>query len=159
MTTSQSPQSPQPAAPPAPLDNLLLLFATAPAIWYSSVRPDGRAHLAPIWHVWDGHAAYVVTQATAVRARNLAHNRSVSLALPDAINPFIIEGNAAIAPDAVETIQPLFQSKYDWDIRTDAEYDCIIRVTPTKAMAWGSHGEGRWHYDASAGLWLARGAE
>ncbi len=146
-----------PATPPAPLAALLETFAAAPAIWYASVRPDGRAHLAPIWHVWDGRAAYVVTQANAVRARNLAHNPSVSLSLPDAMNPFIIEGTAAVAPDALDAIAPLFKAKYDWDIATDADYGCIIRITPSKAMAWGSHGEGRWRFDADAHLWTAAG--
>ena len=141
------------ATPPAPLDALLETFAAAPAIWYGSVRPNGRAHLAPIWHVWDGRAAYVVTQANAVRIRNLAHNDSVSLALPDPMNPFILEGRAAEAPEALDAIQPLFQSKYDWNLHTDVEYGCIIRIAPTKAMAGGSHGEGRWRYAADAGLW------
>lgn len=138
---------------PAPLADLLDAFAAAEACWFASVRPDGRAHLAPIWFVWDGAAAYVVTQADTVRARNIVHNPSVSLAHPDAINAFIIEGTAAITPDALDAINPLFQRKYDWDLRSEAEYDCIIRVTPTKAMAWGSRGEGRWTYDAAAGLW------
>ncbi len=138
---------------PAPLDALLETFAAAPAIWYGSVRADGRVHLAPIWHVWDGRAAYVVTQRSSVRAHNLAHNASVSLALPDAINPFILEGAAAEAPEALDAIQPFFQAKYDWDISTDAEYDFIIRIAPIKAMAWGSHGEGRWRCDAETGVW------
>jgi hypothetical protein len=25
-----------------------------PIIWLSSVRPDGRPHLVPIWFLWDG---------------------------------------------------------------------------------------------------------
>jgi hypothetical protein len=150
----------QPERPtaPAPLDALLELFAAAPAIWYSSVRSNGRAHLAPIWHVWDGRAAYVVTQANSVRARNLAHNGSVSLALPDPMNAFIMEGDAQEAPTAREAIAPLFQKKYDWNIGTDAEYGCIIRVAPAKALAWGSHGEGRWRYNAATALWAVAGS-
>ena len=140
---------------PVPLDALLESFAAAPAVWYGSVRRDGRVHLAPIWHVWDGRAAFVVTQQNAVRARNLVFNSSVSLALPDAINPFILEGTASEAPEALDAIQPLFQSKYDWNLRDDAEYGFIIRVIPGKAMAWGSHGEGRWRYNADSGAWTA----
>lgn len=154
---STSPSITSAPAPPVPLAALLEKFAAAPAVWYGSVRRAGRVHLAPIWHVWDGRAAYVVTQREAVRARNLAHNPSVSLALPDPINVFVLEGSAAEAPEAQEAIQPLFQSKYDWNVRADAEYGCIIRVTPAKAMAWGSHGEGRWRYAADTGLWTAGG--
>lgn len=135
------------------LATLLEKFAAAEACWYSSVRPNGRVHLAPIWHVWLDYAAFVVTQRTSVRARNLAHNRSVSLALPDPMNALILEGTAQESPQAAERIRPLFQAKYNWDIATDADYNCIIRVTPVKLMAWGSHGEGRWLFDAARGAW------
>lgn len=154
-TTPAAASAPAAFPPPDSLAALLEMFAAAPAVWYGSVRRDGRVHLAPIWHVWDGRAAYVVTQRAAVRARNLAHNLSVSLALPDPVNVFVIEGSAAEAPDALETIERLFQSKYAWNVRSDTEYDCIIRVTPARAMAWGSHGEGRWRYAADTGLWTS----
>lgn len=139
------------------LASLLEKFAGAEACWYSSVRPNGRLHTAPIWHVWLDYAAYMVTQRSSVRARNLLHNPSVSLALPDAMNALIIEGTAQESPQSAERIRPLFQAKYNWDIATDTEYDCIIRVTPVKLMAWGSHGEGRWQFDLSRGTWSPQG--
>jgi F420H(2)-dependent biliverdin reductase len=133
------------------LTKLLEKLAQAEACWFSSVRPDGRAHLAPIWHVWDGHRLYVVTQATAVRAANIAHHPAVSVALPDPMNVLILEGRAAFAPEQKEMLRPLFQAKYNWDIGTDADYTTVIEVTPTKLMAWGSDGEGRWSFPAAAG--------
>lgn len=136
------------------LTSLLDRFAQAEACWYSSVRSDGRTHLAPIWHIWHQDAIYVVTQTNAVRAQNLRHNRSVSLALPDPMNVLVIEGAAEFAPDAEPTIRPLFQAKYNWDIGNDVDYGCIIRVTPTKVMAWGNHGEGRWRYSPETATWL-----
>lgn len=145
--------------PDATLDRLLVKFAAAEAIWYASVRPDGRPHLAPIWHVWHADAAWVVTQRSTVRAVNLfgtagkPGNPYVSLSLADPMNALILEGVAAEAPGAVELIRPAFQSKYDWNIATDADYQCIIRVAPTKLLAWGNHGEGRWRF--GAGGWEA----
>lgn len=139
-----------PAAQDATLSALLDKFAQADCCWFSSVRPDGRAHLAPIWHVWHNGRAYVVTPSKSVRARNVAHNVGVSLSLPDPMNVFIIEGNAAPANHMEAVLQPFFKAKYDWDISTDAEYDLILAVTPVKLMAWGAHGEGRWHWDAGA---------
>ena len=114
------------------------------------MRPDGRAHLAPIWHVWHAGRVYVVTRDKSVRARNVAHNPHVSVALPDPMNVFIIEGTAAPAPDTEAALQPLFKAKYDWDISTDADYDLILAVTPVKLMAWGDHGEGRWQWSDGA---------
>jgi general stress protein 26 len=126
------------------LNAVIAVIAAAPCCWFSSVRPDGRAHLAPIWHIWHQGQVFVVTQSSAVRARNVRHNPHVSLALPDAMNAIIVEGEARFAPEAQSELRPLFLAKYDWDIATDAPYDAIIAVKPQKIMAWGEHGEGRW---------------
>ncbi len=126
------------------LSAVIAVIAAAPCCWFSSVRPDGRAHLAPIWHVWHEGQVFVVTQSSAVRARNIRHNPHVSLALPDAMNAIIVEGEARFAPEAQNALRPHFLAKYDWDIATDAPYDTIIAVKPQKIMAWGEHGEGRW---------------
>ena len=129
---------------PALLDSLLEQFAAADCCWFASTRPDGRAHLAPIWHVWHGGAAYVVTKDGSARAGNIRHNPAVSLSLPDPMNVFVLEGIARFASEMADDLAPLFQAKYNWDIRTDADYNTIIAVDPVKALAWGSHGEGRW---------------
>lgn len=135
-----------PTTNPTLLTTLLEKFAAADCCWFASTRPDGRAHLAPIWHVWHAGAAYVVTKEASVRAQNIRHNPAVSLSLPDPMNVFVLEGVARFAPEMVEALTPLFQAKYSWDIRTDPGYDTIIAVEPVKALAWGSHGEGRWQH-------------
>lgn len=122
-------------------------LAAAPACWFSTVRPDGRAHMAPVWHVWYEDEIFVVTQPKSVRARNIARNSAVSIALPDPMNVLIVEGEARFAPHAIAGLQPLFLEKYGWDINVDAEYTTIIAVTPKKLMAWGTDGEGRWRFD------------
>ena len=136
----------QKAAPVALLDQLIDKFAAADTCWFSSMRPDGRPHLAPIWCVWHEGRAYVCTPSGSVRARNVACNSSVSLSLPDSYNVFILEGVATPAPEMEAELQPLFLAKYNWDISADAEYDLILAITPKKIMAWGDHGEGRWHF-------------
>lgn len=127
---------------------LLTHFGAADACWFSSTRPDSRPHLAPIWHVVHAGNIYVVTRRTAVRAANIRANAAVSLALADTSNALIIEGVARPAAEMRDTLRPLFLTKYDWDIATDAEYDDIIQVTPRKVITWGSHGEGRWIVEA-----------
>ncbi len=86
----------------------------------------------------------MVSQATSVRAANIAVNPSVSLSWTDPVNPLIIEGTAQPAPEMLDELRPLFQAKFDWDIATDTDYTLILRITPTKFMAWGAFGEGRW---------------
>src|SRR5262245_36050795 len=129
------------------LARLIEKFAQAEACWFSSTRPDGRAHLAPIWHVWYEGRIYVVTQASSVRARNIAHQPAVSLSLPDPINVLIVEGTARVTPEQKGALSPLFKTKYNWDFADDNPYNVIIEVTPTKIMAWGAEGEGRWNFD------------
>jgi general stress protein 26 len=127
------------------LQALIAIVAASEYCWFASVRADGRAHLAPIWHVWHDGQVFIVTQGNSVRARNIASNPSVSVALPDPLNAVIIEGEAYFSPDAQAALQPLFLAKYDWDIVTDHAYDAVIGVTPHKIMAWGSHGDQRWN--------------
>lgn len=126
------------------LSQLMQKFGAAEACWFSSVRKDGRAHLAPIWHVLHEGRIYVVTQRNSVRAANIRHHAAVSLALADTSNALIVEGMAQPKPAMREQLRPLFQEKYGWDIHTDPTYDDVIEVTPTKVIAWGDHGNGRW---------------
>jgi hypothetical protein len=144
MPTSNPPDSIQATQ----LERLLAHFGAADACWFSSTRPDGRPHLAPIWHVVHADCIYVITRRTAVRAANIRANAAVSLALADTNNALIVEGVAHPAAEMSEALRPLFLAKYDWDIATDAEYDDIIQVTPRKVLTWGSHGEGRWIVEA-----------
>lgn len=123
-------------------------FTQAQACWFSSTRPDGRAHLAPIWHVWHEGRIYMVTQSTSVRARNIRHQPAVSLSLPDPVDVVIVEGTARSAPERAAMLTPLFIAKYNWDYDSDTAYQMIIEVIPRKIMAW--HGEAemyRWHFD------------
>lgn len=145
MPTSNQPDGTQATQ----VERLLADFGAADACWFSSVRPDGRPHLAPIWHVVHVGCIYVVTRRTAVRAANIRTNAAVSLSLADTSNALIIEGVARPAAEMHDTLRPLFLAKYNWDIATDAEYDDVLQITPRKVIAWGSHGEGRWIVEAS----------
>lgn len=136
------------------LAELIERFAAAEACWFSSTRPDGRAHLAPIWHVWHDARAYVVTQASAVRAKNIARHPDVSLSLPDTAEVLIIEGHARFAPEQKAALSPLFKAKYEWDFADNNPYNVIIEITPHKMIAWGNGGkwEKRWLFDADGKL-------
>jgi len=123
---------------------LVTRFADEACSWLSTVRPDGRAHSAPIWHVWYQGRAYVVTPARSVKVINIAENPSIVLAHPDPLNPMIIEGWATAANHMRALLVPLFLTKYNWDISNPDAYATVVEITPTKVLAWGSYGEGRW---------------
>jgi general stress protein 26 len=97
-----------------------------------------------MWHVWRRGRIYLVTRSEAVKTTNIATNPSVVVTHPDPMNPIIIEGWAIEAPHMRDALQPLFQQKYDWNIATDAPYDTVIEITPTRLLAWGEQGAGSW---------------
>ncbi len=133
---------------------LVARFAESPCSWLSTVRPNGRAHSSPIWHVWYQGRAYIVTKPGAVKSTNVAENPSVVITHPDPHSPVIIEGWATEANSLHAALQPHFKEKYDWDISTDQDYDTVLEITPTKLMAWGEHGEGRWQGVDVMQIWL-----
>jgi PPOX class probable F420-dependent enzyme len=111
-----------------------------PIIWLSSVRPDGRPHLVPIWFLWDGAAILFFSQPAAQKVRNLRHNPQVMLALDSADageDIVLLEGRAELLGDnAPRSTLPEYAQKYaalmariemaaDWHA---AEYNQAIRV-------------------------------
>jgi len=130
--------------PQTTLDSLLARFAAADCSWISSVRPDGRVHSVPVWHCWASGRVYVATTGNAVKVGNIASNPHVVIALPDPLDPFIIEGVAAVRPIVMPEVAALFKAKYDWDPTTDAGYSALIEIRPSKVIAWGKYGDGRW---------------
>jgi F420H(2)-dependent biliverdin reductase len=106
---------------------------TAKNVWLATVRPDGRPHLVPVWYVVDAGRWYLCTAPGSVKARNLARNPQLALALEDGTNPVIVEGDARpVSPSP--TVVDKFKAKYDWDITTDAHYSSVFEVTVRRTV-------------------------
>lgn len=106
-------------------------------IWFGSVRPDGRPHLAPVWFAWLSGRIFVSTDPKSVKVRNIRDNPRVSLALEDGVHPVICEGTARFIPEPwTEEIRAAFLAKYEWDLTTETQYNQVIEVTPTKWLVW-----------------------
>lgn len=104
-----------------------------PNIWLASVRPDGRPRLVPLWFVWEGGRIYLCVQPASVKARNVAANPQVSLALESGSAPIVLEGAAAVVGQPWHlAVIAAFQAKYQWDIAADEEYGLLLAVTPRK---------------------------
>lgn len=112
-------------------------------IWLATNRADGRPHLVPVWFVWQDGRFYIGMQAGSVKARNLADNPKVSLALEDGVYVVVCEGTAVTVPPPIDpALNQLFQAKYDWNFATDDESDLLIQITPDKWLSWtGEDGE------------------
>jgi F420H(2)-dependent biliverdin reductase len=106
-------------------------------IWFSSVRPDGRPHLAPVWFVWHAGRIYIGTDPKSVKSDNLRQNPRVALALEDGTNPVICEGTAKPVPSPwPEDLLAAFYKKYEWNLLTEDVYNDVIEITPEKWLAW-----------------------
>lgn len=106
-------------------------------IWFSTVRPDGRPHLVPVWFAWYGGKLYACIEASSVKARNMEQYPRVSLALENGSRPVVCEGTASVLPRPwPEPVVDIFKAKYEWDITTDGQYDTLVAVTPARWLSW-----------------------
>ena len=115
-------------------------------IWLSSVRPDGRPHLVPVWFLWDGKNILIFSQPNTQKIRNLQQNTNVILALDDTKDGedvVMLEGKAEFLNDpAVNPALPAYAAKYDAELKSmgstaeamAAEYAQAIRITPTRFL-------------------------
>jgi PPOX class probable F420-dependent enzyme len=115
-------------------------------IWLSTVRPDGRPHLVPVWFLWDGTTLLIFSQPRAQKVRNIQHEQRVALALDtldEGEDVVIVEGVAELLPaGTVDATLPAYVEKYARlmeDIQSSpekmaVEYDQAIRVTPTRFL-------------------------
>lgn len=138
-----------PASDPA-LRALVERFAQSDCSWLNTVRPDGRPHSAPIWHVWWQGRIYVASNATAVRVKNIAHNPNVVITHPDPLETIIIEGWATTAEHLRTQLCEPFQRKYAWDITADTEANVILEIMPLKLLSWGKGGTNAGRWDSAA---------
>ncbi len=119
-------------------------LAAAQYSWLTTVRPDGRPHSVPIWHVWHDTRIYVLTKKDSVKAGNIRENPAVVINLPDPVEPVILEGWATTVNSRRSIVKPLFKGKYDWDIDSDPDYDTLLEITPLKLLSWDGQDQRRW---------------
>jgi PPOX class probable F420-dependent enzyme len=117
-----------------------------PIIWLSSVRPDGRPHLVPVWFWWDGTAILLFSKPGNQKVRNLIHQPRVMFALEAADEGEdigLFEGQAELLPSGtVDSTLPEFAAKYaalfvrigSTPGKMAAEFSQAIRITPTKLV-------------------------
>ena len=116
-------------------------------IWLSTVRPDGRPHLVPIWFLWEeGGTILFFSQPNVQKVRNINHMRHVVMALDTADegeDVVIVEGEAELLPaGTVDSTLPAYVEKYAQLMRRidtspekmAADYSQAIRVTPRRFL-------------------------
>ncbi len=106
--------------------------------WLATVRPDGRAHLSPIWFVWLRDAFWMCCNSDTVKAHNMRANPQVAISLESGSDPVVVEGRAELhARPYADDVTTAFQTKFDWNISgtvpdPDGDFDVLVQVRPTK---------------------------
>jgi PPOX class probable F420-dependent enzyme len=119
-----------------------------PIIWLSSVRPNGRPHLVPVWFLWDGESILIFSKPNNQKLRNIQENPNVMLAL-EAANQgndiVLIEGVAEFVEDPeVSPAMPEYAEKYagllgrmNWTAEKMAtSYTQAVRVRPGRVFCY-----------------------
>ena len=123
-----------------------------PVVWLSSVRPDGRPHLVPVWFHWDGEQIVAFSKPNARKVGNLRDQPFVMLAVgtpgPD-FEVELIEATAELPKTpAAEVMPSAFGAKYrdllrraGLSLQRYAEvYSQPIVLRPTRFLGYGGRG-------------------
>jgi PPOX class probable F420-dependent enzyme len=136
-------------APRPPIDERL---RTEPTVWLSSIRPDGRPHVVPVWFNWDGSVFDLFSKPNAQKVRNLRQRADVMLAFGQPSEVFdveLVEGTATVLPHpTADVIAPTMFQKYAdlmaraaLDRRTFVTtYSQPVRITPIRFLGYGGRG-------------------
>jgi PPOX class probable F420-dependent enzyme len=107
--------------------------------WVTTLWPDGRPHVMPVWGVWDGEALSFSSSLRSRKARNVAADPRCVVTTEDAAEPVVLEGSAAIISDreAIVRFVDLMNAKYDAVMTVeflDPAVNATIRVRPRWAF-------------------------
>jgi len=113
----------------------------------ATVRPDGRAHVTPIWFVVDGDDLVFTTAASSVKGHNLQRDPRATIAVDDQTPPYsyvMVEGTAALSTDLerlrhwATRIGARYMGDHratEYGTRNGVEGELLARFTPTKIIA------------------------
>ncbi|MFK4066306.1 pyridoxamine 5'-phosphate oxidase family protein [Streptomyces sp. NPDC029674] len=125
-------------------------------IWVSTAHPDHGPHQVPLWFLWDGQAVWMCTGANSATARNVREEPRVRLALPDAFDVVLLQGDAKCWParEVPASAADAFADKFGWDPRTEETPYLYLCVTPRMVRAWRGVPELRGRVVMRDGAWL-----
>jgi hypothetical protein len=122
--------------PWAPVSTALL---TSLRYWLSTVRPDGRPHTVPVDGLWVDDTLVVGGDTATVHSRNLTTNTAVTVHLPDADTPTIVEGVAQwLTPPErqARSFAAASKAKYGYAPPAAAFRAGVWQVRPRAVLAW-----------------------
>jgi len=124
------------------------LFLTRPQIaHFTTVRPAGRPHVAPVWFLWDRGKAWVMADGGAVKVKNIQNNPAVALSIATPERPLsyvVLEGQAKLSSEALEPMVERMCVLYDGPERgaefakelISQERMVLLEVAIDKIITW-----------------------
>jgi Pyridoxamine 5'-phosphate oxidase len=120
---------------------------SARTYWLSSVRPDGRPHVAPVWCVWLGNTMYFSTGSESRKAKNLEAGGHCAVSVEAGSTHVVVEGHARRVMDeaTLRMMTEAYARKYDWplQVREGAVFDAegnggpVYAVVPSVIFGFG----------------------
>ncbi len=113
----------------------------------STVREDGRPHVAPIWFVWNDGKIIFDTMGDSVKAKNIRRNPQVSICVDDESPPYafvIIQGAGKFSDNQKDLLKwnTIIARRYMgeklaevYGKRNTVEGSLLVEVTPTKMIS------------------------
>jgi PPOX class probable F420-dependent enzyme len=121
-------------------------LSEAMTYWLSTVRADGRPHVAPVWAVWLDNALYFSTGERSVKGRNLAREPRCAVSVEAGTLHLVVEGAVQRVADeaAMRRMATLYSAKYNWrmEVRDGAIHDQdgnsgpVYHLTPRRVLAF-----------------------
>ena len=155
------PQFSSEGASPTSWAEASLYLEEAKIYWLSTVQPDGRPHVTPLFAVWLDSAIYFCTGRGERKAKNLLSNPSCAITTGCNVIEgldLVLEGAAVQVDDAdkLRRIAERYASKYDWryEVRDGAFYGEggraeVYEVNPTTIFGFGKgeqFSQTRWRF-------------
>jgi general stress protein 26 len=141
-----------PDAAAVPWADVVAVLKSSEMFWLSTVRRDGRPHVAPLPAMWLDGALHFCTGAHEQKAKNIEHNPNC--ALTTGTQDFrsgldvVVEGTAVRVTDSgtLTRLAQLWKDKIDWtfevgdgvflDTQAPGHSALVFAVTPRKSLAF-----------------------
>lgn len=109
--------------------------------WVSTIRPDGRPHVMPVWGIWMGDALWFGSGRQSRKVRNLERDPRCAIATDNALQPVVLEGVAETMTErpSLEAFVAACNAKYESADMTvefmDPAANACLRVRPVTVFA------------------------
>jgi nitroimidazol reductase NimA-like FMN-containing flavoprotein (pyridoxamine 5'-phosphate oxidase superfamily) len=152
-----------PEAQAIPWDEGRELLEQAELYWLTTIRPEGRPHVAPLIGVWDDGAFHFCTGEEERKYRNLASNAEVAVTTGGNAwargTDVVVEGQAVPVRDEreLQRLAAAWEDKYgevwhfdvaDGAFAAEGHSAVVFRVEPRKVFGFGKspHSQTRWTF-------------